>query len=59
MFLFRIVSVKKVKQRSDALSPQSAIATGIGVVAGETITNSESGSASVNLFEYSAGVTRS
>ena len=40
MFLLRIVSVKKVKKRSDAFSPQSAITTGIGVVAGERIARS-------------------
>jgi hypothetical protein len=39
--LFRIVSVKKVKKRSDALSLQSTIATGIGVVAGEKISRSD------------------
>jgi hypothetical protein len=35
-----MVSVKKVKKRSEALSPQSAIAAGIGVVAGEKIARS-------------------
>ena len=51
MFLFRIVSVKNVKNRSDAFGPSSAMTAGMVVVAARSMV-AGSGASSVVRFRF-------